>query len=544
MPTNAWHRLIRIWPLLLACVLALLVLAFSNVRLIDDAYISFRYAHNLVEGEGLVFNPGEYVEGYTSLIWTLLMVVPEALGVPVHLFSAYLGMAFGLLALVDVWRICRSVGASLWGVSAAVIALGLYPAFWLTVTNGLEGGLFTFLLTRTVFLLLCERATYAGLFGGLLFMTRPESVLILPICALYRLFSPRNQTLPFRQRIVHCLIPLLAPWLALVLAVTLWRLAHYGAWLPNTITAKSIPLSALSFQRIGSNVYWGLSYFSGFLVSSAPFTVGAVLVLLVVEDRRRHVVWLLLGIVAIQLPIVLINGGDWIPYYRLLAVYTPLLTVALGLAVDRIVTIRETSGSIYLSARNKLVVSLLFAAGLVFMLLGVELWRPAPDADATGYPWQATPDFTIEKPEPCWQELADLSRPVLVPDDRISPEALGVFSYMFPDVYSHDFLGLTDKQVARYGTVYNPRYGKQAPAYTYYDVQPDLIVVHSGFGHLSPMARISDGAYNENYSTYRLTNLPRNCRGSNVVVSIQKASVTRILPAFTQLEPQPVTVPI
>jgi len=39
--------------------------------LLDDAFISFRYARNLVEGHGLVYNPGERVEGYTNLLWTL-----------------------------------------------------------------------------------------------------------------------------------------------------------------------------------------------------------------------------------------------------------------------------------------------------------------------------------------------------------------------------------------------------------------------------------------------------------------------------------------
>ncbi len=38
---------------------------------IDDAFISFRYARNLTEGTGLVYNPGEYVEGITNLLWTL-----------------------------------------------------------------------------------------------------------------------------------------------------------------------------------------------------------------------------------------------------------------------------------------------------------------------------------------------------------------------------------------------------------------------------------------------------------------------------------------
>ena len=47
----------------------------------DDAYISFRYARNLVEGDGLVFNPGDRVEGYTNFLWTMVAAVPLATGV-------------------------------------------------------------------------------------------------------------------------------------------------------------------------------------------------------------------------------------------------------------------------------------------------------------------------------------------------------------------------------------------------------------------------------------------------------------------------------
>jgi hypothetical protein len=75
--------------MLMACALPLIILAISDVRVMDDAYISYRYAHNLVEGQGLVFNRGAYVEGFTNLLWTLLMTVPEALELPVHLFGVF-----------------------------------------------------------------------------------------------------------------------------------------------------------------------------------------------------------------------------------------------------------------------------------------------------------------------------------------------------------------------------------------------------------------------------------------------------------------------
>ena len=59
------HLLALPWLLLLAWLTS--VAWF----LTDDAFISFRYVRNLLEGHGLVFNPGEYVEGYTNFLWIL-----------------------------------------------------------------------------------------------------------------------------------------------------------------------------------------------------------------------------------------------------------------------------------------------------------------------------------------------------------------------------------------------------------------------------------------------------------------------------------------
>ncbi len=39
----------------------------------DDQMISMRYARNLASGKGLVWNPGERVEGYTNPGWTIVM---------------------------------------------------------------------------------------------------------------------------------------------------------------------------------------------------------------------------------------------------------------------------------------------------------------------------------------------------------------------------------------------------------------------------------------------------------------------------------------
>ena len=64
----------RLFPVLLtAALLVLVVHAFVYDAISDDAFIILRYAQNLLSGDGLVWNVGERVEGYTSFLWTLLV---------------------------------------------------------------------------------------------------------------------------------------------------------------------------------------------------------------------------------------------------------------------------------------------------------------------------------------------------------------------------------------------------------------------------------------------------------------------------------------
>jgi hypothetical protein len=174
-------------------------------------------------------------------------------------------------------------------------------------------------------------------------LCQPRIRLTLPICAFYLLAASENRALPLRP-IPRSLLALLTPWLLLVAAVTAWRLAYYGVWLPNTITAKSMPSSAFDSITLAKTVAHGLLYWFAFLASALPLTLSTGLTLLV--ERQRSGVWLCVAIVLLQVPVVLANGGDWMPYYRLLAPYAPLLAVPLGLALNRVATVSHPPGSL------------------------------------------------------------------------------------------------------------------------------------------------------------------------------------------------------
>ncbi len=147
-PPATWRRLL---PLLLAVALAVVGILGSlygpagapdsseHAEGLDDAYISYRYALNLVEGQGLVFNPGERVEGFSNLLWVLAAAALLSFCPPSMIHFAICGLsallaAAGLLVLENEVR--RRHGEARALAAAAVWAT--YPFLWQWIGSGLE----------------------------------------------------------------------------------------------------------------------------------------------------------------------------------------------------------------------------------------------------------------------------------------------------------------------------------------------------------------------------------------------------------------------
>src|SRR3954452_8190151 len=111
----------RGWWLALPAGAALAARLVTGPHPIDDAYITFRYARNLAEGLGLVYNPGEWVLGTTTPLWALLLAGAYRLGATnlpqvAALLSALCDAASAALLAGFAWRIgWREWGAGLVG---------------------------------------------------------------------------------------------------------------------------------------------------------------------------------------------------------------------------------------------------------------------------------------------------------------------------------------------------------------------------------------------------------------------------------------------
>ena len=78
--------------------------------LFDDAMVGMRYAKNLAAGYGLVWNPGEYVEGYTNTLWVLYMSLFHLLPITASKISLFIQISGGILLLINLFVVKQIVG--------------------------------------------------------------------------------------------------------------------------------------------------------------------------------------------------------------------------------------------------------------------------------------------------------------------------------------------------------------------------------------------------------------------------------------------------
>jgi hypothetical protein len=215
---------------------ALLVYGLESWRMppqYDDAFISYRYAANWLAGQGLVFNPGEFVEGFSNLLWTLLVAGGMALGLPAQTVGHALGLVSGAGALVATWLYARALRPELPSVWAGVAAWTLLAsaAFARWAVSGMETPLFAALVAAA---LAADARARHGLATGLALLatlTRPEGALVAASLFGFRVLAGGLRDRALRRDVLA--------YAAGCAALTLFRVAYYGDPLPNTFYAKT-----------------------------------------------------------------------------------------------------------------------------------------------------------------------------------------------------------------------------------------------------------------------------------------------------------------
>jgi arabinofuranosyltransferase len=264
----------------------------------DDAFIAFRTADNLWNGLGLVWNPGERVQSYTSPLW--LGVAVLARGVTGELYFSMLVVSIGLAVAAAggiAWRVAPDFATG----ALALLALSCSAAFVDFATSGLEGPLLYLLLA----LLLAEarrpdsktRVLRTASIACAVALTRLDAALVAAPLLLWVLARQRPRREAFARALAG-FAPLFA-W-------ECFSLVYYGSLVPNTAWAK------LNLQIDGSELAArGVLYLFDSLRHD-PISLGLVAAGVIAALRKGTAAdrWLAAG-VALYLLYVVRIGGDF-----------------------------------------------------------------------------------------------------------------------------------------------------------------------------------------------------------------------------------------
>jgi hypothetical protein len=237
-----------------------LYLAWGRMALFDDAFISLRYARNLAEGHGLVWNPGERVEGYTNFLWTLLLALGiRATPLPGPLFAILLSLAVFVANTLAVASLGRALTRGYWlPLAAAATASGwVFSSYG---TSGMESGLCALLvlagLHRLMFAAGPRGYAVAGLLLILAALTRPDHGIFYAVgSGIVGWEGLRRLRAGERGEVLRDWLGWSAPF-GLFVAYAVWKVGYYGHLLPNTYYAKSADLTWWSQGAIYAAMFW------------------------------------------------------------------------------------------------------------------------------------------------------------------------------------------------------------------------------------------------------------------------------------------------
>lgn len=444
--------------ILFTCLCAFSWQAHTYDTVQDDAYITLVYAKNLAAGEGLVFNPGERVEGYTNFLWTLILSFPHLLGIDAmttaRALSWLAAAAVFALTLLLGRRHTRSSHPLDTALAPVLLAACGSFAFW--ATSGMETMLFTLLITAGIYRydreLNNQITQYSPWLFALAGLTRPEGWLFFALSALHRLVLH----LYTRRFAAAEFLRWLAPPLAVFASHTAFRLSYYGHLLPNTLYAKTGAREVL--------LHYGLSYSLDFFKVYGFYGL-ALLVPIALCATARDRPWRsyrALLITAITIYITLV-GGDVLDAHRFYLPILPLIYLSLQDSLQ------------LLSQRFDGRRAIALALFITCTAAAITYAQPRGTLDYAQRSMRAH-NARLFKLAQCFNQSPDQ-------DLLVATGAIGIPKY-FSNARIIDLIGLTDSTIARHPVrvpgLQSPSVLRQQNAAYVLGRQPDVICFITG----------------------------------------------------------------
>lgn len=228
----------------ICCLIILgLTLAFINYTQ-DDVFITYTYSRNIAQGNGFVFNLGEYIQGTTTPLWSLMMAGVYLLTPNLLVLGNLLGGLFFIVLLICVLML---INPFIHFYAQAVLAFLIVSSPIFYISFGMETLLYCFLFIFSLMLWSKDKRVWALVLAGLLTWTRADGVVLGGTFALIILYEwLYRRQLSFIQSVRYGMIYLLtiAPWF-------IFAYLYFGSFTPNTLSAKATIFTGINFLEKG-----------------------------------------------------------------------------------------------------------------------------------------------------------------------------------------------------------------------------------------------------------------------------------------------------
>ncbi len=473
MPRNIkWQRILPILMIALAVAARLI----PGPRTIDNSFITFRYARNILAGDGFVYNPGAQVLGTTTPFYTFCMVFLGALtggaNAPFPWLALSLNTIADSLTCILLWQTGKHLSKEYVGLTAGFVwALAPYSVTF--AIGGLETSVYVLLLTGAAYFYMIKKRTLASLAASLAFITRPDALILIgPFVAdrLVRALHPKIKEKLGWQEI-----------LALALPAVLWNVfawVYFGSPIPHSVQAKLLVYHlnpADSFIRLVQHyatpfqlqqiLPTGIAIGIGLLLYPFLYIIGARSIW---QTEKRLAVWLVypwLYLITFAIPNPLLFRWYLTPP---LPAYFFVLLFGLDHFAHSLTTRRA-------AIQKWLPASLL----ILSILLPLSAWELKPDHG----PSRPAPKMAYIKLEELYHQAAALVLPELQPGDIIAAGDVGVLGYD-TDAQILDTVGLNSPESLAYYPIPIEKYviNYAIPSELILDQAPNWLIVQEVYG--------------------------------------------------------------
>lgn len=431
---------------------------------VDDANIYFVYMKHIAEGHGFVYTiGGEHVEGFTSLLWTMIGAGFHAMNLPLEMSLLIVNIVLISYVISRIWKFIDGEKHISWKSALFLSLLACTPGFieW-NVLSLLETGLWTTLLSL-LFLSIIEDSSpwIIGILGSLLILCRPEAMLWGYVaCMLYVIMQYRlRHAIQYQTSIPFFMISIS------LIALIVWRMNYFGFPLPNTYYAKVS-------SDIFSNAFVGLKYIAKFFIQ---IPIMAIVMIMIAYDVLQKLLktsvstissmqWTIVIFAKILFIIPLLTGGDHFQLSRFFQSGIPLLLM----------------GGIFILSQWTFHRSIMI--GIVIIAMFSSRWVIyAVTQTPLIHEWSIAMEGRLQS-----QQLNAFFQENELPVQGVL--TAGGMAYVYKGK-TIDLLGLNNVEMAHAESIKRPGIMKNHASFVpsvFYDQQPDLFWMGGGFSDNEP----------------------------------------------------------